>query len=260
MDIILKKFFLSRTFGNLIIDNINKNRKITIKYYDFTRINRIDAKITLSLKPDKYKLYLTSNKDIEFEIKSNDKILLNENKNKVYFTINNNYTITSLNQDSFIKTNNTKKLTRDTNIKFWHLYWNSLHYLSYNYPISPTNSDKDQIVKLLDRMKSDGITCGFCRKHFNMWIKKNKIQNYYNNRNNLITYFINLHNNVNINNNKKIFIRTEVDEIYLNFDYNYLVRYGLNIIELFNSGTISKLPDIINTKTRHILLHEFNVI
>ena len=91
MDIILKKFFLSRNFGNLIIDNITKNRKITVKYYDFTRINRTDAKITLSLKPNKYKLYLTSNKDIEFEIKRDNKVLLNENKNKVYFTINNNW-------------------------------------------------------------------------------------------------------------------------------------------------------------------------
>ena len=145
--------------------------------------------------------------------------------------------------------------------KFWHLYWNSLHYLSYNYPKNPTLQNKKQITNLVSKMRRDGIACSYCRSHFNKWCINNDIKKYIDNRNNLINFFINVHNDVNNRNNKKILSRNEVDKIYLNFDYNYLLKYGLDVVTLFNNNNLDNLPDIINTYTRHILLDEFiNII
>ena len=86
------------------------------------------------------------------------------------------------------------------------------------------------------------------------------LENILTSRNNLISFFINVHNDVNNRNNKKIFSRNEVDKIYLNFDYNYLLKYGLDVITLFKNNNLDNLPDIINSYTRQILMDEFNIL
>ena len=153
-----------------------------------------------------------------------------------------------------------KIINKKRSIKFWHLYWNSLHYLSYNYPENPSLENKEQILNLINKMRKNGIACSYCRSHFNKWCVKNDIKKYIDNRDNLISFFINAHNDVNNRNNKKILSKNEIDKIYLNFDYNYLLKYGLDVITLFNNNKLDNLPDIINTYTRHILLDEFNII
>ena len=51
--------------------------------------------------------------------------------------------------------------------KFWRLYWNCLHYLSYLYkPIH-----KNQLIKLINKMKTNGIKCSKCNNHFNEFTK-----------------------------------------------------------------------------------------
>ena len=153
-----------------------------------------------------------------------------------------------------------KIINKKRSIKFWHLYWNSLHYLSYNYPENPSLENKKQILNLINKMRKNGIACSYCRYHFNKWCTKNDIKKYIDNRNNLISFFINAHNDVNNRNNKKILSRNEVDKIYLNFDYNYLLKYGLDVITLFKNNKLDNLPDVINSYTRHMLMDEFNII
>ena len=145
-------------------------------------------------------------------------------------------------------------------IKFWRLYWASLHYLSYIYPENPSDKQKEQIYKLIDKMKKDGILCKRCRGHFNIWCNNNDIKLFYNNRNNLINYFINLHNDVNKRNKKKIFDRKEVDILYNNYDDKTLIEYKLNVKKLFEENKVYEIPDIINSFTRQQLLVEFGII
>ena len=109
-------------------------------------------------------------------------------------------------------------------------------------------------------MKKDGIKCSYCRAHFNKWCNNNDIKNYINNKNNLIEFFINVHNDVNKRNNKKIFSRDEVNNIYVNFNYDNLLKYKLDIIKLFLNNNLDAFPDIINSYTRNILLDEFNIV
>jgi|SaaInlStandDraft_6_1057023.scaffolds.fasta_scaffold24363_1 hypothetical protein len=97
-------------------------------------------------------------------------------------------------------------------------------------------------------------------KSINRWCTKYKIEDYCNNKDDLIKFFIDLHNNVNDRNNKKILSIDDVNAIYLNFDSEYLKKYGLNINKLWENKIIYKLPEIINSYTRHILLDEFQII
>ncbi len=148
-------------------------------------------------------------------------------------------------------------------IKFWGLYWASLHYLSYIYPDNPSNiqkEQKEQIYKLIEIMKNNGILCARCRHHFNVWCNKNDINLFDNNKNDLINYFINLHNDVNKRNKKRIVDRKEVDLIYIDFNDKILIEYKLDIKKLFEENRIYELPDIINTFTRQQLLVEFGII
>jgi len=148
-------------------------------------------------------------------------------------------------------------------IKFWGLYWASLHYLSYIYPDNPSNiqkEQKEQIYKLIEIMKNNGILCARCRHHFNTWSKNNDIKLFYNNKNDLINYFINLHNDVNKRNKKRIVDRKEVDLIYIDFNDKILMEYKLDIKKLFEENRIYELPDIINTFTRQQLLVEFGIM
>ena len=145
-------------------------------------------------------------------------------------------------------------------IKFWGLYWASLHYLSYIYPVNPTDEQKEQVYKLIEIMKINGILCLRCKNHFIIWSSSNDIKYNYNSKDDLINYFINLHNNVNERNKKRIFSRKEVDLIYNNFNDSVLIEYKINVKKLFNDNKIYELPDIINTFTRQKLLVEFGII
>ena len=145
-------------------------------------------------------------------------------------------------------------------IKFWGLYWASLHYLSYIYPINPTDEQKEQVYKLIEIMKKNGILCVKCKNHFIIWCSNHDIKSNYNSRDELINYFIDLHNNVNQRNKKRLFSRKEVDSIYDNFIDSVLIDYKINVKILFNENKIYELPDIINSFTRQKLLVEFGII
>lgn len=144
--------------------------------------------------------------------------------------------------------------------KFWNIYWNSLHYISYLYPENPSENQKMQIFYLIEKMRKDGIICNKCKSHFIKWTDKYKIKDNYNSRDELITYFINLHNDVNLRNKKPLLNKNQVDLIYLNFNDSNLIEYKLDIKKLFNDLKIYTFPDIINSFTRQKIIKEFGLI
>lgn len=134
--------------------------------------------------------------------------------------------------------------------KFWRLYWNSLHYLSYLYkPIY-----KNQVIKLINKMKTNGIKCNKCKTHFNEFTKTYDINNYLNDQYDLINYFLILHNSINNNDFSKI----DLDNLYIHFDDSELRSYGIDIKLLLNMNKLDKLIDIINTTLYYRLLIEDN--
>ena len=48
---------------------------------------------------------------------------------------------------TYIAHKKIREVQKKSAIKFWGLYWASLHYLSYIYPDDPSNEQKDQIYK-----------------------------------------------------------------------------------------------------------------
>ena len=261
MKIIINNYYKLKLNSKLTIFLLEYKKRFTIDSAQFEK-NGYDAIYKFNeFKYCKYRINLSNFKNVDYEIIFNNKSLCNIKAAIFYFDFVSKDNIHILTKNEYNKNELLiKKNRHKSSNKFWHLYWNSLHYLSYNYPENPSLENKRQIINLISKMRKNGIACSYCRSHFNKWCVKNDIKKYIDNRDNLISFFINAHNDVNNRNNKKILSRNEVDKIYLNFDYNYLLKYGLDVITLFNNNKLDNLPDIINTYTRHILLDEFNII
>ncbi len=145
-------------------------------------------------------------------------------------------------------------------IKHWNLYWHYLHWLTYNYPKDPSNEDKNEIIKLINVMKDDGIKCSKCKMHFNEWINEYNINLSTNNKVNLFSYFFNLHNNINKRKNKKILNLNEAIDIYKTKDWeSKLNKYGVSITQLFKERKIETFPELFYSVIEKNLRKEHNL-
>ena len=90
----------------------------------------------------------------------------------------------------------------------WNNTWYILHYLSYSIE---NDIDIQNITLIVHRLI---IPCPLCQQHF-VEYKNNHI--FPNTKEEIINWFIDLHNTINMQNNKKIYTRHEVDIIYTNF-------------------------------------------
>ena len=261
MKIIINDYFKMKSRCDLIIFLLEYKRRIIVKYEDFKKEGDDACYYINNFQYCKYKINLINFKNINYQIIINDKQLISHKAPILFLDLISNDSIKILTKDEY---NERQKLIKNnrykSSIKFWHLFWNCLHYLSYNYPENPNSEDKQQIINLINKMKKDGITCSYCRAHFNKWCLNNNIINFIESKDDLVNFFISLHNDINNRNEKKILSKNEIDKIYLNFNYNMLVDYGLDIINLFEKRKLERFPDIINSYTRHILLDEFNII
>ena len=79
--------------------------------------------------------------------------------------------------------------------------WFVMHTMSFNYPKEPTPNDKQNYYNFFYNLTTI-LPCNDCRKHFIDFFKQNPIQNYLINRDKLIEWVMNAHNNVNKMNNK----------------------------------------------------------
>ena len=75
------------------------------------------------------------------------------------------------------------------------------------------------------------IPCPICRKHFNLLMNKNNINNC-KSKDELIEWCINRHNDVNRKLSKKILNKNKVKEIYKNININNVIK-GIDIL-VFN--------------------------
>ena len=150
----------------------------------------------------------------------------------------------------------------DFKLNYYSLYWYNLHYLSVNYPDNPNENQKKEIINLFHNMITTGLTCPICRHHFDIFLKKKDLQEVLASKKNLVTFFLDCHNEVNILYNKKkisyndAFDYYSKDIIIKNKKYKWenILSVELDgnrdllIISLFNNQKLDSFPEIF-TKT-----------
>jgi len=100
--------------------------------------------------------------------------------------------------------------------------WFSLHTISFNYPLVPTQDDKDNYRNFFNSMKNV-IPCSVCKKNYIRHLNEIPIDQHLHNRKSLVYWVIDLHNMVNGETGKKILS-------YDNVIKKYEDAYGKKII------------------------------
>ena len=129
--------------------------------------------------------------------------------------------------------------------------WYLLHSISYFYPQEPTEKDRYYTSKFFNFCVPNMILCSYCKSHYIDYINITPVNLI--NRNYLINWVIDLHNDINKRNNKKIYNKKEVNLIYENQPFNHnkfyllLIKYTHN--ELTNKEFFYKYIEILKNIT-----------
>lgn len=93
--------------------------------------------------------------------------------------------------------------------------WRYLHYSSMNYPEKPTAHQSKAMKEFLCNLTVT-IPCKKCSMHYDNYIKKhkNQLDNICKNKNQLIKFLIDCHNQVNIRNGKKVLSYEDAMKLY----------------------------------------------
>jgi hypothetical protein len=89
--------------------------------------------------------------------------------------------------------------------------WFTLHTISFNYPLYPTNEEKKHYTSFIESLKYV-IPCGTCKKNFKRTLKHLPLQ--LNSRQEFVYWLIDIHNEVNSLTGKKIMDRNKVIKLY----------------------------------------------
>ena len=81
--------------------------------------------------------------------------------------------------------------------------WFSLHTITLNYPLKPTDEDKENYKNFFISLKNV-IPCSVCKKNYKRHLNEHPIDNQLNSRKDLVYWLIDIHNMVNGEIGKKI--------------------------------------------------------
>jgi hypothetical protein len=81
--------------------------------------------------------------------------------------------------------------------------WFSLHTMSFNYPLKPTNEEKEEYKQFFIYLQYV-IPCSKCKKNYQRHLKEHPIDSHLENRKKLVYWVIDIHNMVNGEIGKKI--------------------------------------------------------
>jgi len=81
--------------------------------------------------------------------------------------------------------------------------WFSLHTMSFNYPLKPTDEDKTNYKNFFNNLQNI-IPCSVCKKNYKRHIVEHPIEDFLDNRQTLVYWVIDMHNMVNAEIGKKI--------------------------------------------------------
>ena len=91
--------------------------------------------------------------------------------------------------------------------------WYEMHTKTFKYPENPTNRDKLYITQYFNEFKNT-LPCDKCKVHYRSYLLMRPLQYYVNNKESLVRWLIDLHNQVNSRTGKRILSYEEVKAIY----------------------------------------------
>tara|TARA_A100001015_G_C14766003_1_gene623332 strand:+ start:340 stop:747 length:408 start_codon:yes stop_codon:yes gene_type:complete len=110
--------------------------------------------------------------------------------------------------------------------------WIFLHTITFNYPINPTPEQKIKHKELFENL-SYTLPCARCAQHYLNNLKKYSLDNALETRDKLINWLIDIHNEVNKKNGKRIYSYDEVKKIYSDMYSIKNNQINWNIILIF---------------------------
>ena len=109
--------------------------------------------------------------------------------------------------------------------------WFSLHTMSFNYPLKPTQKDKDDYKSFFIHLQ-EVIPCSVCKKNYKRHLNEHPIEGFLDSRKLLVYWVIDMHNMVNAEIGKKIL---SYDIVIKKYEDVYKKK-----IELDNSNIVVK--------------------
>lgn len=108
--------------------------------------------------------------------------------------------------------------------------WTFLHSITFQYPEKPSDLEKQKYYTFFNSLKNV-LPCPVCREHYKKNFEQLPIR--LETRNELIEWLIDIHNEVNRMNNKKIYTYNEVYKIYNKLYDNTLINKNSGKIDYF---------------------------
>ncbi len=93
--------------------------------------------------------------------------------------------------------------------------WYFLHSITLAYPDNPTDDDKTYHKNFFESLKNI-LPCEKCRNHYDQTLTTYPIENHLENKESLFKWLVDIHNRVNIDNNKREYSYDEVTKLYEN--------------------------------------------
>jgi len=113
--------------------------------------------------------------------------------------------------------------------------WYFLHSITLAYPDNPTDDDKTIHKNFFESLK-DILPCDKCKVHFNQTLTTYPIENHLENKESLFKWLVDVHNRVNIDNDKREYTYDEVTKLYENMysknENGYFIS-NINLIIIF---------------------------
>lgn len=207
-----------------------KNRIIEMPSSQFKPVtNEIQDEYNVYFKlpniiPDKYRFYMTGSiRDFKMKlvyksivIYTSPMAIHNHTFQMYKYNDTSQYYVVNIPLQQFLHEEQTHKQNIYARaMRRWNYYWFNLHYFAHNYyPDVPSDTDTQQVRQLIQKMASNGIPCPRCKAHFNAYIKQHPIEPFLNSNTQLSTYLLQLHNDVNKRNHKRIFTIEEANAKY----------------------------------------------
>ena len=118
-------------------------------------------------------------------------------------------------------------------------YWFTLHTITFQYPFSPTQQDKDHYRSFFESLQYL-LPCKYCRLHYQQNLKEVPIQ--LENRRSLVEWLIKFHNQVNIITGKPIYT---VDQIMYQYEkyFGHPIPLDSNTPLSLSTPSSSSSPD-----------------
>ena len=101
--------------------------------------------------------------------------------------------------------------------------WTFLHTITYNYPENPTDNDKKNYHNFFMNLQHVR-PCKKCQAHYTENIQKYDLNNSLDNRDDLVKWLIDIHNEVNKHTGKRVWTYSEVYNKYDNLHNTNLVN------------------------------------